>query len=310
MDERGGRPGGSGPLQASRGPGAVGERIVGGVFALCAGLTALVMLGIILVFITEAVGFFTQVSILEFLTETRWTPLFQEKHFGILPLLSGSILVAVGAGLVALPGGLLTAIFLSGHAGSRVRSILKPLLEVLAGIPTVVYGYFALTFVTPLLQGILPRLEAFNAASAAVVVGIMILPTVASLSDDALRAVPNTMREAALGLGAAPVDVTIRVVIPAGASGILASFILGLSRAFGETMVVAMAAGNSPHLTLNPLESIQTMSAYVLQAGQGNIGLGTMDYRTLFAVGMMLFLITMIMNHVSQWVRVRLGGIR
>jgi phosphate transport system permease protein len=288
----------------------VSERLIAGVFALCSGLTVLVTLCITLLLISESIGFFSQVSILEFFTEIRWTPLFQEKHFGILPLLSGSALVAIGSSLVALPGGLLTAIYLSEYAGPRSRSILRPLLDVLAGLPTVVYGYFALTFVTPLLQEIIPGVGAFNAASAILVVGVMILPTVASLSDDALRSVPTTLTEAALSLGATRMDAITRVVVPGGASGILAGVILGLSRAFGETMVVAMAAGNSPRLTLDPLEAVQTMSAYVLQTGQGDIGFGTMDYRTLFAVGMMLFLITMTMNQASQWVRTRLGGIR
>jgi phosphate transport system permease protein len=273
-----------------------------GVLALCAAIAALASAGIVLLLFSETIGFFTQVSLLEFLTEIRWTPLFREKHFGILPLLTGSLSVALGAGIVALPGGLLTAIFLSDFAGPRLRAFLKPLLDVLAGIPTVVYGYFALTFVTPVLQLAIPGVGAYNAASASIVLGIMILPTVASLSDDALRAVPPALREAAYGLGATRMEVTTRVVIPGGISGILSSFLLGLSRAFGETMVVSMAAGNSPRLTLNPLEAVQTMSAYILQAGQGNISPGTLDYRTLFAVGMVLFLFTVAVNSASQWV--------
>jgi phosphate transport system permease protein len=280
----------------------VGERLVAGVLALCAGVSTLATAGIVVVLFSEAVGFFRDVSVVEFLTATRWTPLFREKHFGILPLLGGSALVAVGAALVAVPGGLLTAVFLSEYAGSRIRSFLRPTLEILAGIPTVVYGYFALTFVTPLLQGVIPGVGAFSALSASLVLGIMILPTVAAMSEDAIRSVAPALREAAYGLGATRVEVITRVVLPGGASGILASLILGLSRAFGETMVVTLAAGNSPRLTLNPLEAVQTLSAYILQAGQGNIAPDTLDYRTLFAVGTVLFVITMSMNLASQWV--------
>jgi phosphate transport system permease protein len=283
----------------------MGERVMAGVLGLCAGLSALATVGIVVVLFSEAVGFFREVSVVEFLTAARWTPLFREKHFGILPLLAGSTLVAVGAGLVAIPGGFLTAVFLSEYAGPRFRSVLRPTLEVLAGIPTVVYGYFALTFVTPLLQRFIPGVGAFNALSASLVLGIMILPTVAALSEDAIRGVSPHLREAAFGLGATRVDILFRVLLPGGISGILASFILGLSRAFGETMVVTLAAGNSPRLTLNPLEAVQTLSAYILQAGQGNIAPDTMDYRTLFAVGIVIFLITMAMNLASQWVKAR-----
>jgi phosphate transport system permease protein len=268
------------------------------------------MVGIIVILLSETIGFFSEVSILEYLTETRWTPLFREKHFGILPLLSASLQVAIGAGLLALPTGLLTAIFLSEYAGRRLRSLLKPALEVLAGIPTVVYGYFALTFVSPILRSVLPGTEVFNGASASIVLAIMILPTVSSLSEDALRSVPQRIREAAYGLGATKLDVTTRVVVPAGMSGVLASFLLALSRAFGETMVVTIAAGSSPHLTLNPLESIQTMTAYIVQVGMGEAAVGTLEYRTLFAVGMTLFVITLAMNWMGQWVRSRLVEVR
>jgi len=286
------------------------ELIVEGVLAVCAGVAVLATVGIVVVLLFETIGFFSQVSLLEFLTETRWTPLFPEKHFGILPLLTGSLVVALGAGLVAIPGGLLTAIFLSEYAGTGLRSFLRPLLEVLSGIPTVVYGYFALTFVTPVLQLAIPGVGAFNAASAAIVLGIMILPTVTCLSEDALRAVPPALRQAAYGLGASHMEVITRVVVPGGRSGILASFMLGLSRAAGETMVVSMAAGNSPRLTLNPLDAVQTMAAYILQAGQGNISPGTLDYRTLFAVGMALFLLTAAVNLGSQWVLAGSRGAR
>jgi phosphate transport system permease protein len=294
-----------GSLLPSRRPRRLGERLMGGILALCAGISTLATVGIVLVLLSETMGFFTQVSVLEFLTETRWTPFFLEKHFGILPLLSGSVLVAFGAGLVALPWGLLTAVHLSEYAGAGLRSFLKPFLGVLAGVPTVVYGYFALTFVTPALQILVPGVGAFNAASAAIVLGIMILPTVAFLSEEAMRAVPRGLREAAFALGATRMEVTTRVVLPGATTGIVASFVLGISRAFGETMVVAMAAGNSPRLTLNPLEALQTMSAYILQSAQGNIAPGTLDYRTLFVVGMTLFLITVAMSLASHWVLAR-----
>jgi phosphate transport system permease protein len=208
---------------------------------------------------------------------------------------------------VAIPAGTLTAIYMSEYASRRIRVILKGGMGVLAGIPTVIYGYFALTLVTPLLRTVFPSAGVFNAASASLALGIMVLPTVATLSHDALRGVPGSLREGALALGATPAQVTARVTIPASLSGILAAFVLAISRAFGETMVVAIAAGNSPRIVLNPLESVQALTAYILQAGQGNILAGTLDYRTLFAVGMMLFLITMAMNSVSQWVLSRSG---
>ncbi|MGD2044633.1 MAG: phosphate ABC transporter permease subunit PstC [Gemmatimonadota bacterium] len=271
----------------------------------CAAASTLVTLGVVVVLVRESIGFFSEVSIMEFLTDTRWEPMFQEKHFGVLPLLSGSFMVAGGAGLLALPVGLLTAIFLSEYAGPRLRQVLKPILEILAGIPTVVYGYFALTFVTPLLRTILPGTEIFNAASASVVVGVMIIPTVSSLSEDALRAVPSSLREGAYGLGATKLEVSTRVVVPAALSGIIASFILAISRAIGETMAVTIAAGNLPNMTLNPFESIQTMTAYIVQVSLGDTPQGTIVYRTLFAVGMTLFLITLAMNVVSQWVLAR-----
>lgn len=295
----------------SRNPGQVRrERVITFVLATCGGLSLLVMVGFILVLLRETAGFFSQVSAWEFFTATEWTPLFREKHFGILPLVAGSFLVTVGAALVALPTGILTAVYMSEYTSRGTRVLLKSTMEVLAGIPTVVYAYFALTLVTPLLRTVFPGAGAFNAASASLVLGVMVLPTVATLSDDALRGVPRSLKDAAFALGATPAQVTTRVTIPASLSGILASFVLATSRAFGETMVVAVAAGNSPRIVLNPLESVQTLTAYILQAGQGNIAAGTLEYRTLFAVGMMLFLITVGMNFASQWVlsRSRPGG--
>jgi phosphate transport system permease protein len=268
----------------------------------CAGLSVLVTVGVVLVLLRETVSFFAEVSIVDFLTDTRWEPMFQEKHFGVVPLLAGSLMVASGAAVLALPVGLLTALFLSEYAGDATRRVLKPLLEILAGIPTVVYGYFALTFVTPWLRTFLPETDVFNAASASIVVGVMIIPTVSSLSEDAMRAVPQALREGAYGLGATKFEVSMRVVVPAALSGIVASFILAISRAIGETMAVTIAAGNLPNLTMNPLESIQSMTAYIVQASLGDTPQGTLVYRTLFAVGMTLFLITLVMNVISQWV--------
>ncbi len=278
------------------------ERIIGAILFLCAALSTLVTVGIVGVLLTQSFAFFRQVSVVEFLTSTQWTPLFQDKNFGILPLAAGSFLIAGGAAIIALPTGLLAAVYLSEYAAHRTRRILKPLLEILAGIPTVVYGYFALTFITPILRSIWPETDVFNAASGAIVVGVMIIPTVASLSEDALSAVPDTLRQGAYGLGATKLEVSTRVVIPGALSGILASFILAISRAIGETMAVTIAAGNLPNLTLNPMESIQTMTAYIVQASLGDTPQGSLAHQTLYAVGLTLFLITLSMNVVSQWI--------
>jgi phosphate transport system permease protein len=278
------------------------ERAIGWALFACAGLSTLVTAGIVLVLLRETISFFSQVSIFEYLTGTLWTPQFGEKHFGVLPLAAGSFLIAIGAAIVAVPIGLLTAIYLSEYARERTRAVLKPTLELLAGIPTVVYGYFALTFITPLMRSVFPQTDIFNAGSAAVVVGIMIIPTIASLSEDALRAVPRSLREAAFGLGATRLEVSLHVVVPAALSGIVASFILAISRAVGETMAVAIAAGNLAQLTLNPLKSIQTMTAYIVQVSLGDTPRGTIVYETLFAVAFTLFLITLAMNVLSQWV--------
>lgn len=278
----------------------LGEALIHGFLFVSTALSALAALGIVVLLAVESFGFFSRVSVLEFITDTRWSPLFQDQHFGILPLASASLMVATGAALVALPTGLLTAIFLSEYASRRTRQVLKPVLEILAGIPTVVYGYFALTFVTPLIRWFLPGTDVFNAASAAVVVGIMIIPTVASLSEDALRAVPDRLRAAAFGLGATRMEVSTRVVVPAALSGVAASFILALSRAIGETMVVTIAAGGIARLTLNPLESVQTMTAYIVAVSRGDTPPGSLEYQTLFAVGFTLFLVTLALNLASQ----------
>ncbi len=303
--------GASGPVDAV--PGALSfrrsrnlrERVIGVALFASAAASTLVTVGIVVVLLRETLAFFAHVSPVEFFAGTTWTPLFQNPRFGVLPLLAGSFVVAAGAAVLAVPIGLLSAIFLSEYAGHRTREILKPMLEILAGIPTVVYGYFALTFVTPLIRVALPQTEVFNAASAAIVVGIMIVPTVSSLAEDALAAVPDALREGAYALGATRMEVSLRVVVPAALSGIIAAFILGLSRAIGETMAVAIAAGNMPNLTLNALESIQTMTAYIVQASLGDTPHGSVGYQTLFAVGMTLFLITLGMNVISQWVLAR-----
>ena len=268
---------------------------------LCAIVSVATTFGIIAVLAKESFSFFATVPIFDFLFGTRWTPLLEPRSYGVLPLVCGTALIVVGSGLIAIPIGLLTAIFLSEYSNTSVRQILKPILEILAGIPTVVYGYFALTFVTPILTAIFPQTQIFNAASGAIVVGIMILPMVASLCEDALRTVPQSMRQAAFALGATRFEVSTQVVLPGALSGVLASFVLALSRAIGETMAVTLASGATPRLTLNPLESIQTMTAYIVQISLGDTPAGTIEYKTLFAVGALLFVITFVMNLLGQW---------
>lgn len=276
------------------------ERIAQVLLGLCALLSVLTTLGIVAVLLWESLSFFRTVSLTEFFVGTQWTPQFVDPHFAIWPLLAGTFLVTVIAALVALPVGLASAIFLAEYAPERLRRILKPSLELLAGVPTVVYGYFALTFVTPLLQHFMPDLGVYNALSAGLVVGIMIIPVVASLSDDALRAVPRVLPEGAYALGATRMETALRVVVPAALSGIVASFILALSRAIGETMIVALAAGATPRLTIDPTESIQTMTGYIVQVSLGDTPEGTTVYQSLFAVGLLLFLLTMCMNLVAS----------
>ena len=275
------------------------EKILEGIFALCASLSILTTLGVIAVLLFESIAFFREIPLTRFLTETEWTPLFTKKHFGIIVLLSGTFLTTVIAMAVALPLGLMAAVYMSEYASDRLRRILKPSLEILAGIPTVVYGYFALLFVTPLLKKLIPSLAGFNALSAGLVMGIMIIPTVASLSEDALYAVPRSLREGAYALGATTRQVVTGVVIPAASSGIIASFILGISRALGETMIVAIAAGQTPRLTLNPLVPIETMTAYIVQVSLGDVPTGSLEFRTIFAVGLTLFLINLAFNLLS-----------
>jgi phosphate transport system permease protein len=276
----------------------------GGIQALllaCGVVSIFTTIGIVAVLIVETVAFFQEVSIVDFLTDTQWTPLFAEKHFGILPLLNATLLTSLLAMVVALPLGLGSAVYLNEYARPRVRAVLKPTLEVLAGIPTVVYGYFALLFVTPILRLIVPETQIFNALSASIVMGIMILPMVSSLSEDAMNAVPVSLREASQALGATRFETSMRVVIPAALSGIAASFILAISRAIGETMIVTIAAGQMPRLSWNPLEAMETMTAYIVQVSLGDTPAGTLAYKTIFAVGMALFVITLVLNFLSQW---------
>lgn len=272
---------------------------------LCGSVSILSTVGIISVLAFEAFAFFKEVSLIDFFADTQWTPLFVEKHFGILPLMAGTFLTSFIAMSVAIPFGLLTAIFLSEYAAPSVRRWLKPILEILAGVPTVVYGYFALLFMTPLLQKFIPGLHGFNALSPGIVMGIMILPLICSLSEDAMQAVPQSLRDAAYALGSSRLQVSLKVVVPAAFSGITASFVLGISRAIGETMLLAIAAGQMPHLTLNPLVPIETMTAYIVQVSLGDTPTGTLEYRTIFAVGTVLFLSTFILNMIGAKLRRR-----
>jgi phosphate transport system permease protein len=285
--------------------GAAFEWIVERTLFLCAALSVATTAGIILVLAAETFAFLRQVSIVEFLTGTEWTPLFANARFGVLPLVAGTALVSTIAMVVALPMGLLSAVYLSEYARPGIRRVLKPTLEILAGVPTVVYGYFALMFVTPLLQHFFPELAGFNALSPGVVMGIMILPLVSSLAEDAMRAVPRGLREGAYALGATRMQTALRVVLPAAFSGITAAFILAVSRAVGETMIVAIAAGQQPRLTGNPFVPVETMTAYIVQVSLGDTPQGTLEYQTIFAVGMLLFLMTFALNLVSTWLRER-----
>ena len=280
----------------------VPERAIAFFLFLSAFVSILITVGIVAVLLFEAISFFTEVSFLKFITGTRWTPLFSSKQFGVLALVAGTTLTAVMAMIVALPLGLLSAIYLSEYAPDPVRRTIKPILEVLAGIPTVVYGYFALLFVTPILRGISEDIAVFNALSAAFVMGLMILPMVSSLSEDAMRAVPRSLREGAYALGSTKLEVSTLVVVPAALSGIVSSFILAASRAIGETMIVTIAAGQNPSFTLNPFVPIETMTAYIVQVSQGDTPAGSIEFKTIFAVALLLFAITLGMNLLSQYV--------
>jgi phosphate transport system permease protein len=271
----------------------------------CALVSVLTTVGIILVLAFETFEFFRVVSPWALLGDDEWTPLFAEKHFGIWPLVSGTFLTAAIAMAVALPLGLLAAIYLSEFSPIRLRRWLKPALELLAGIPTIVYGYFALVFVTPALQTVVPGLAGFNSLGAGIVLGVMLIPMISSLSEDALYAVPHSLREAAFALGAGRLPTILRVVLPSAMSGIAASVILAVSRAVGETMIVAIAAGQQPRLTLDPRVPVETMTAYVVQVSMGDTPTGTLEYRTIFVVGAVLFLMTFAMNASSHWFKRR-----
>jgi phosphate transport system permease protein len=284
----------------------VREKVIEAVLFLAAASSVFVTLGIVGVLLYESASFFAQVPLKDFLTDTMWTPLFADAHYGILPLVTGTLLSTAVALFVAAPLGLIAAVYLSEFATFRFREAVKPALELLSGVPTVVYGFFALLFVTPLLQQtILPSLPGFNILSAGLVIGLMIIPYVASVSEDALRAVPQSLRDGSLALGATKLETAFRVVLPAAISGIAAAFILGISRAVGETMVVAIAAGQQPNLTLDPREPAATITAYVVQVALGDLPHGSIGYQSIFAAGLVLFLITLSFNIVSFWLRRR-----
>jgi phosphate transport system permease protein len=276
-----------------------GEDVIKGVLALCALISVATTVGIVVALFEPAIEFFADVSIVDFLTGREWAPLFEPASFGVLPLITGTLLVTFLAVLVCAPFGLGAAIYMSEYAPARARKVLKPTLEVLAGIPTVVYGYFALTFVTPRLQDIGLDVGPFSALAAALVMGVMLIPTVASISEDAMSAVPRDLRDGAYALGSTRMQVATRIVVPAAISGIIASFVLAISRAVGETMIVLIAAGGQPNLTFDPLAAVQTMTAFIGATGQGDVATDTTAYKTIFAVGATLFVITFVINLIS-----------
>lgn len=284
----------------------VSEGIIEGALFGSALFSVVVTVSIVAILAYESYGFFKEVSFIEFITEKTWTPLFSEPKFGILPLVMGTLLTTVIALIVALPLGLITAIYLSEYAPHKVREILKPVLELLAAVPTVVYGYFALLFLTPVLQKFIPDLSGFNALSPGIIMGIMIIPYVSSVSEDALAAVPMQIREGSYAMGATKLQTAFKVLIPAAFSGIAAAFIIGISRAIGETMVVAIAAGGQPNFTANPLEPVQTLTAYIVAVSLGDVPHGTIEYKTIFAAGITLFFMTLGFNILGFWLRKRI----
>lgn len=279
------------------------ERGIEFILLLAAASSVFVTAAIVCVLVYESFGFFRTVPLTDFLFGTVWTPLFDNPKYGILPLLSGTLLSTVVALVFVAPIGLITAIYLSEFASPKTREIIKPILELLSGVPTVVYGFFALLFVTPLLQSFVPGLPGFNILSAGIVIGIMIIPYVASLSEDAMRAVPNSLRDGSLALGATRFETAIKVVLPAATSGVAAAFILGISRAVGETMIVAIAAGQQPNLTIDPREPAATITAYIVQVALGDLPHGSIAYQTIFAAGLMLLLLTLTFNILGFWLR-------
>jgi phosphate transport system permease protein len=273
-----------------------GEDVVKVLLAGCALVSVATTVGIVFALLLPALEFFEDVSVVDFLTGTDWSPLFEPGSFGVLPLVAGTLVVTLWACVVAIPFGLGAAIYLSEYAHLRARKFLKPALEVLAGIPTVVFGYFALTFVTPLLRDVGIQVEIFNALSAGLVMGVMLIPTVASLSEDAMMAVPRDLRDGAYALGAGKFQVATRIVVPAAISGIVASFVLAISRAIGETMIVAIGGGLQPNLTWDAREAMETMTAFIAATAGGDIAVGSVEYKTIFAVGLTLFVMTLVMN--------------
>jgi len=276
-----------------------GEAVIKGLLALCALVSVATTLGIVVALFLPAFEFFQEVNFVDYITGTEWAPLFLQAKFGVIPLIAGTLSVTFWACLVAIPSGLGAAIFLSEYARPRTRNVLKPALELLAGIPTVVFGYFALTFVTPLLRDLGLQVQVFNALSAGLVMGVMIIPTVASLSEDAMTAVPRDLRDGAYALGSNKLQVSTRIVVPAAVSGIVAAFVLGISRAIGETMIVLLAAGQQPNLTFDPKQAVETMSAFIAATGAGDVPTGSVEYKTIFAVGATLFAMTLVVNAVA-----------
>lgn len=281
------------------------ERLIEAVLLGAAAVSVLTTLGIVYVLVSESISFFATVSIVDFLTDTQWTPLFDDAHFGIMVLVSGTLVSSFVALAVAIPMGTIIAIYLSEFADSRVREVAKPILELLGGIPTIVFGYFALLVVTPILQYLFPSLPGFSLLSAGLVMGIMIVPYIASLSEDAMRAVPMSMREGSYAMGATKLYTALHVVVPAAISGLAASYILGISRAVGETMILAVAAGMQPNLTWNPMEPAATITSYIVQVALGDLPHGSIGYQTIFAAGLTLLLITLVFNIIGQWLRAK-----
>ena len=279
------------------------ERVIEFILMLAAMSAVATTLAIVAILLYESLSFFEHVSIIDFLTDTQWTPLFEDAHYGILPLVSGTLTTSAIALLVAIPIGTIGAIYLSEFASHKTREIVKPILELLVGVPTVVFGYFALLFVTPLLQKFIPGLPGFNMLGPGIVMGIMIVPYISSVAEDAMRAVPMSMREGSYAMGATRFQTAIRVVTPAAISGIIAAYILGISRAVGETMVVALAAGQQPNLTFNPMESASTITAYIVQVAMGDLPHGSIGYQSIFAAGLVLMLMTLIFNILGHLTR-------
>ncbi|MCG3398990.1 phosphate ABC transporter permease subunit PstC [Staphylococcus massiliensis] len=288
-----------------KGKSNISDKIMPVILGAIATISILTTIGILITLLTETITFFTRISFAEFLFTSEWKPFSSDPKFGIWALILGTLKITIIATLIAVPVGLGAAIYLSEYASDKARRIIKPILEILAGIPTIVFGFFALTFVTPLLRSIIPGLESFNALSPGLVVGVMIIPMIASLSEDAMSSVPNKIREGALGLGATKLEMILKVVIPAAISGIIASIVLAISRAIGETMIVSLAAGSDPSSDFSIFKSIQTMTGYIVQVTSGDAGFGTDIYYSIYAVGFTLFIFTLIMNLISQWITKR-----